>query len=126
MENKFNDEFNRIAESEKWLVDYKSIKAGIQNLKEQYEVLNNNKLETGKSNSELNLLIDRIKSMQRKIDQIDRGLASLSNIERKIVTYKCIEGMYYYEFTYKVYKCERQCKRIKRRALEKIAIALGL
>ena len=33
--------------------------------------------------------------------------------------------MYYYEFTYKVFKSERQCERIKSIALNKIAIALG-
>ena len=64
--------------------------------------------------------------MERKVEQIDRALAALNNIEREVIEYKCIEGMYYYEFTYKVCMGERQCMRIKKRALKKIAIALGL
>ena len=35
-----NNEFDRIIETEKWLYNYKSIKAGIESLKEEYEVLN--------------------------------------------------------------------------------------
>lgn len=61
----------------------------------------------------------------KEIKQIDRALSSLSNIEKQVIQYKCIQGMYYYEFTYKVFKSERQCKRIKSIVLNKIAIALG-
>ena len=71
-------------------------------------------------------LESRIKSMERKVEQMDRALSALNNVEREVITYKCIEGMFYYEFTYKVYKSERQCKRIKKIALAKMAIALGL
>lgn len=116
-------EFNRASEAEKWLYNYKSIKAGIQSLKEEYEVLKD--VSSG-ADTELALLDSRIKSMERKIQQIDRALDSLNNVEREIIQYKCIEGMYYYQFTYKVYTGERQCMRIKQRALNKIAIALGL
>jgi len=116
-------EFDKRREAENWLYNYKSIKAGIENLKEEYEVLSNN--ESG-LDTELELLDIRIKTMQRKIEQIDRALNALSNIEREVINYKCIEGMYYYEFTCKVYTGERQCMRIKQRALKKIAIALGL
>jgi hypothetical protein len=115
-------EFDRTSEAEKWLYNYKSTKAGIESLKEEYEVLSNSG-----PNAELALLESRIKSMERKIKQIDRALnEALSNVERDVIKYACIEGMYYYEFTYKVYKSERQCKRIKKLALEKTAIALGL
>jgi len=115
-------EFDRTSEAEKWLYNYKSTKAGIESLKEEYEVLSNSG-----PNAELALLESRIKSMERKIKQIDRALnEALSNVERDVIKYACIEGMYYYEFTYKVYKSERQCKRIKKLALEKTAMALGL
>lgn len=124
-QNKINidkKEFDKIREAENWLYNYKSIKAGIETLKEEYRVLSNINSEKDK----LIILDSRIKSMSRKIEHIDRALTSLSKVEKEIVNYKCIEGMYYYEFTYKVYKSERQCKRIKKLALEKIAIALGL
>ncbi|RMD04923.1 hypothetical protein D9O40_00815 [Clostridium autoethanogenum] len=128
MENKFNDsEFDKVAETEKWLINYKSIKAGIESLKEKYEVSNDVGSEMDDSKkATLDLLDSRIRNMQRKIEQIDRALAALNKVEREIVTYKCIDGMYYYEFTYKVYKSERQCKRIKKIALKKMSIALGL
>lgn len=125
MENiKINkNEFDKAREAEKWLYNYKSTKAGIESLKEEYEVLS--KVENAAI--QLSLLDSRINCMERKIKQIDRALnEALSNIEREVIKYACIEGMYYYEFTYKVYKSERQCKRIKKIALEKIAIALGL
>lgn len=123
MENIDKKDCNKISEAEKWLYNYKSIKAGIENLKEEYKVLSNASYGT---DVELALLDGRMKIMERKIEQIDRALGSLSNVEREVVNYKCIEGMYYYEFTHMVYKSERQCKRIKKLALEKIAIALGL
>ncbi|MFL0196987.1 hypothetical protein ACJDU8_15680 [Clostridium sp. WILCCON 0269] len=119
-------EFDRKLEAEKWLYNYKSIKAGIESLKEEYTVLNDDGCGIEHIDSKLDLLNNRIKIMRRKIDQIDRALNSLSKVEREVITYACIDGMYYYEFTYKVYKSERQCKRIKKRALDKIAIALGL
>lgn len=123
MERNLSKEFDRTSEAEKWLDNYKSIKAGIESLKEEYEVSNN--VVSG-SDTELVLLDSRIKSMERKIEQIDRALTSLSKVEREVINYKCIEGMCYYEFTYLVYKSERQCKRIKKIALEKVAVALGL
>lgn len=143
MERNISKEFDRIKEVENWLCNYKSTKAGIESLKEEYEVLNDvgSGIDTSreavsktyKFNSEventaiqLALIDSRIKMMERKIEKIDRALNSLSSIEKEIIKYKCIEGMYYYEFTYKVYKSERQCKRIKKIALEKVAIALGL
>lgn len=143
MERNISKEFDRIKEVENWLYNYKSTKAGIESLKEEYEVLNDvgsgidtsreSVSKTHKFNSEventaiqLALIDSRIKMMERKIEKIDRALNSLSSIEKEIIKYKCIEGMYYYEFTYKVYKSERQCKRIKKIALEKVAIALGL
>lgn len=122
MKNIDKKEFDKIRESENWLLNYKSIKAGIESLKEEYKVLSNEDLG---EDTKLVLLDSRIKVMERKIEQIDRALNSLSNVEKEVINYKCIEGMYYYEFTYKVYKSERQCKRIKKLALEKIAIALG-
>ncbi|WP_186430896.1 hypothetical protein [Clostridium sp. BSD9I1] len=125
MERNISKEFDRIKEVENWLCNYKSTKAGIESLKEEYEVLSNNS-ETENKDIKLVLVDSRIKMMERKIEKIDRALNSLSSIEKEIIEYKCIEGMYYYEFTYRVYKSERQCKRIKKIALEKVAVALGL
>jgi DNA-directed RNA polymerase specialized sigma24 family protein len=118
------NDFHKIREAEKWLYNYKSIKAGIESLKEEYDnpIDSRTKINTSREFA----LESRIKSMERKVEQMDRALAALNNVEREVITYKCIEGMFYYEFTYKVYKSERQCKRIKKIALKKIAIALGL
>lgn len=125
MERNISKEFDRIKEVENWLCNYKSTKAGIESLKEEYEALSNNS-EAENKDIKLVLVNSRIKMMERKIEKIDRALNSLSSIEKEIIEYKCIEGMYYYEFTYRVYKSERQCKRIKKIALEKVAVALGL
>lgn len=118
------NDFDKIREAEKWLYNYKSIKAGIESLKEEYDnpIVSRTQVNTSREFA----LESRIKSMERKVEQMDRALSALNNVEREVITYKCIEGMFYYEFTYKVYKSERQCKRIKKIALAKMAIALGL
>ncbi|MBV4417186.1 hypothetical protein [Clostridium tyrobutyricum] len=117
------NEFNKILEAERWLYKYKSIKAGIKSLKEKYDSYIKSKIPDPIKITEID---KKIKDSQKRIEQIDRALSVLNKVEKEVIIYKCIDGMFYYEFTYKVYKSERQCKRIKKRALEKIAIALGL
>lgn len=131
--------FDRINEVESFLYNYKSIKLAIENLKIELYAMDETVIgaidykesteKTNKFNSVVEnnfmkkeLLKSRIKHMQTKIEQIDKALAILPDIEREIINYKYIEGKNYYEFTYKVYKSERQCRRIKDRALKKIVV----
>lgn len=132
-------EFDKINEVESFLYNYKSIKLAIENLKMELDTIDETiigsidyKEATGKTNKfnsnvessfmKKELLKSRIKHMENKIEQIDKALAILPDIEKEIINYRYIEGKNYYEFTYKVYKSERQCRRIKDRALEKIVV----
>lgn len=132
-------EFDKINEVESFLYNYKSIKLAIENLRMELDTTDETvigaidyKESTGKTNKfnssvennfmKKELLESRIEHMETKIKQIDKALAILPDIEREIINYRYIEGKNYYEFTYKVYKSERQCRRIKDRALEKIVV----
>lgn len=131
----------QIKEIEKWLTHYKVIKAGIENLKEEYKLIEDcgrgidtsqeATSKTYKFNSEVEniaiklcLMEKRIKHMENKINKINKALEALSDLEREIIEEKYIENKYYYQFTYKLYKSERQCKRIRKEALEKMSIAI--
>lgn len=132
-------EFDKINEVESFLYNYKSIKLAIENLKMELDSMDETvisaiqyKESTGKTNKfnsdvenkimKKELLESRIKHMETKIKQIDKALAILPDIEKEIINFRYIEGQNYYEFTYKVYRSERQCRRIKSKALEKIVV----
>lgn len=139
MKNIDKKEFDKINEVESFLYNYKSIKLAVENLKMELDIMDETVISaiqykecigrTNKFNSDVEnklmrkeLLEERIRHMENKIKQIDRALEILPEIEREIINYRYIEGQNYYEFTYKVYKSERQCRRIKDRALEKIVV----
>ncbi|AZV56785.1 sigma factor-like helix-turn-helix DNA-binding protein [Clostridium sp. AWRP] len=132
-------EFDKINEVESFLYNYKSIKLAIENLKMELATMDEPSISaiqykecTGKTNKfnsdvenkilQKELLESRIKHMETKIKQIDKALSILPDIEREIIQYRYIEGKNYYEFTYKIYKSERQARRLKNKALQKIVI----
>lgn len=142
MENRImsKKEFDKINEVESFLYNYKSIKLAIENLKMELASMEEPSLsaiqykegsgKTNKFNSDVEnkvlrkeLLESRIKHMESKTEQIDKALSILPDIEKEIIQYRYIEGKNYYEFTYKIYKSERQCRRIKNKALNKIVIS---
>ncbi|KYH35847.1 hypothetical protein CLTEP_02400 [Clostridium tepidiprofundi DSM 19306] len=135
------NEFKKRKQVEEWLRDYKSIKASIKNLKEEYKLLQDTSSaidvskevvsKTNKFNSEventiikLNELENRIKRMEHLINKIDRALNTLNDTEREIVINRCIENKYYYQFTHLIYVSERTAKRIKQEALRKMVIVM--
>lgn len=132
-------EFDKINEVESFLYNYKSIKLAIENLKMELATMDEPSISaiqykecTGKTNKfnsdvenkilQKELLKSRIEHMETKIKQIDKALSILPDIEREIIQYRYIEGKNYYEFTYKIYKSERQARRLKNKALQKIVI----
>jgi len=135
------NEFEKRKQVEEWLRDYKSIKASIKNLKEEYKLLEDTisaidpsreaLSKTNKFNSEvenvlikLNALEDKIKRMENLINKIDSALNTLNSTEREVIKNRCIENKYYYQFTHLIYVSERTAKRIKQEALRKMVIAI--
>lgn len=142
--NKLNiskEEFNQINEVESFLYNYKSIKLAIENLKMELESFEENiissieyKESTGKTNkfnsnvenklSRKEMLGDRIKHMETKINQIDKSLEILPDTEREVIKNFYIEGKCYFQFCNELRLSERTTQRIKNRALNKIIISL--
>lgn len=126
-----------------WLREYDALKAGVENLKENIEDIaegdmgidySRNKISPTfkfKSDTENKALrIDkldinhRIRVMVNLTNNIDRAMVSLTDIERSVITNRCIKGLYYYQFCYKIGASERTAKRIKKEALRKMAIVI--
>ena len=137
---------NQYAEEQQiaeWLQDYGAYKAGIENLKitiedvaEEGMGINYDKDPSGPTNKfnsiveNASIKIDklniehRIKVMTNIINKIDKALSSLNDIEKEVITNRCIKGFYYYQFCYKIGASERTAKRIKKEALKKMVIAI--
>ncbi|SHJ64592.1 hypothetical protein SAMN05444401_3559 [Clostridium amylolyticum] len=137
--NRYTQE-QQIAE---WLREYNSYKAGIENLTETLNDLSEEGLginydkdpsgPTNKFNSRVeNVVIKidklnikhRIKIMTNIVNSVDRALASLTDIQRKIIISRCIEGKYYYQFCYQLCISERTARRIKKEALHQMSIVI--
>lgn len=126
-----------------WLQDYEAYKAGVENLKQTIEDvaeegmgINYDKDPSGPTNKfnsiveNATLKIDqldiehRIKVMTNIVNKIDKALSGLNDIEKEVITNRCIKGFYYYQFCYKIGASERTAKRIKKEALKKMVIAI--
>lgn len=126
-----------------WLKEHEARKAGIENLKETIEDIaeggmgiNYDKDPSGETNK-FNSIVEnaaikidklnishRIKAMQNVVNNIERALASLTDIERAVIINRCIKRKYYYQFCYQIGASERTAKRIKKEALEKMVIVI--
>lgn len=126
-----------------WLKDYEAYKAGIENLKQSIEEIaeegigitydkdpsgHTNKFSSVVENAVIKIdklnIEHRIKVMQNIVNNIDRALASLTDVERDVIINRCIKSQYYYQFCYKICVSERTAKRIKKVALNKMSIVI--
>ena len=132
--------------TEKFLYNYNSLKASIENMKQEIEeidyqeisAVNYEKEPTGKTYAfhsiteeagiraaeKKKLLEKRIKATQSKLERIDRAIKALNDTERQIITERYIGGRQWWEIAYKVRFNESWCKELRRRAVRKIAIGL--
>lgn len=132
--------------TEKFLYNYNSLKASIENMKQEIEEIdykeipgiNYDKERTSKTYAfhsitedegikvadKKILLEKRIKATEGKIERIDRAIEALNDTERQIITERYINGRQWWEVAYSVKFNERWCKEIRRRAVKKIAIGL--
>lgn len=133
--------FDEINEVESWLYTYKSVKAAIGNLKLESDSDNlcvvssadpsKEGAKTNKFNSVVEntitkneMLKDRIKHMEIKMKQLDNALESLNEDEANVIRLFYIDGKRYYEISPVIRNSESTCKRIRRRAIKKIVIAM--
>lgn len=126
-----------------WLREYNSFKAGIDNLNqivsdiaEENMGINYDKDPSGptyKFNSVVENAVvkvdkfnikHRIKAMTNIVNNIDRALESLTEVKREIIINRCIKGLYYYQFCYKLRLSERTIRRLKREALQEMSIVI--
>lgn len=126
-----------------WLEDYQALKAGIENLNEMIKDIaeadmgiNYNKDHSGPTNkfnsvtenaaiklSRLDIT-HRLKVMTNIVNNIDKALSSLTDIEREVIINRCIKKQYYYQFCYEICISERTARRIKKEVLHKMVIAI--
>ena len=129
------------------LYNYKMLKISIENLNKEIELIKNNDGVTGinydtiptsstnvissitentaLSNTEkVDFLEHNIKRIENKVERIERAMQGLTEVERQIVQSKYIEGKQWYIVAYKVSYSERQCRNIRRTAIEKIALGI--
>lgn len=126
-----------------WLKEYEAIKAGIENLEQTVEdiaeegmAINYDKEPTGSTNK-FNSIVEnaviridkldierRLKVMANIINNIDRALNVLTDIEREVIINRYVKGEYYYQFCYKINVSERTARRIKEEALKKMIIVI--
>jgi len=70
------------------------------------------------------LLKQRIELTISKLNRLERALQALTDTERIIIEQYYFRDKRYYDITYQVQYSERQCRRKKKHAVEKIKIAL--
>lgn len=126
-----------------WLQDYNAFKASIENLEETINDIaeagmgiNYDKDPSGPTNQfssttenavlkmDKEKITHKIKVMANIVNKLDRALQSLDDIEREVITNRCIKGQYYYQFCGKISVSERTAKRIKEKALRKMNIVI--
>jgi len=130
--------------TEKYLYNYKSLKANIENMKVQIKEIDYNPLQgagfeymedTGYKKSTVentviridkkrNDLKNRIKELECKLERIDRSIEALNDVERYIVVEWYFEGRQWWQIAHKVKYSERHCRRIKNNAVNKISVGL--
>lgn len=128
-----------------WLKEYNVYKDSIKNLKilvydiaeegmgidySKDQISPTNKFSSDVENKVLRLdkaqIEKKIKAMSYIVNSIDTALSgdSLTNIEKEVVKNRCIKGLYYYQFCYKIGTSERNAKRKKKDAISKIRIII--
>lgn len=126
-----------------WLEYYNAYKASIENFKTLIEdvaeegmgidyskdkIGPTNKFNSITENAVIRLdkydIQNKIKSMSNIINSVDKALNSLLDAEREVIINRCMKGMYYYQFCYKIGASERTAKRIKKEALKKMVIVI--
>jgi hypothetical protein len=132
--------------TEKFLYNYNSLKASVENMKQEIEEMDYCEMSgidysrepTGKTYAfrsptedaairaadKKALLNGKINVLGNKLERIDRAIEALNKTEKQIIIERYMEGKQWWQVAYNAQYNERWCKEIRRRAVEKIAIGL--
>jgi DNA-directed RNA polymerase specialized sigma subunit len=132
--------------TEKFLYNYNSLKASIENMKQEIEeieylgmsAINYDHEITGKTfvfhsiteneaikvSEKKRILETRIKILENKLERIDRAVDALNDIEQKIIKLRYYEEWQWCQIAYEVRYSEKWCRELRRRAVRKVAIGL--
>ena len=73
--------------------------------------------------------IERLKeekgALENRLHILDTLIEGLTDTERTVITMKYIEGRQWWEIAYKLKYSERQCRNIRKEAIEKIRTGIG-
>ena len=70
------------------------------------------------------MLTRRLAKTERLIEAVDRAIGALEDQERDIITMRYLKGSPWYAICHKVRYNERWCREIRRRAVDKVALAI--
>lgn len=137
------NEYTKERQIAEWLDDYEALKMGIENLNEAVIDIAEegmginydkdpsgptNKFNSATENAAIKInkldIEHRIKVMANIVNNIDKALSSLTEIEKTVIINRCMKNQYYYQFCYKICVSERTAKRIKKEALRKMSIVV--
>ena len=130
--------------TEKYLYNYRALKANIENIKTQIGELDYNSVKSAslghisngncrkstvenavinldERKNELNEIKQRLKN---KIERIDRAIGALNSIEKQIIEGKYFKGEQWWQIAHGVKYSERHCKRLRTNAIRKISVGL--
>lgn len=127
--------------TEKYLYNYRPLKASIENMKKEindlnYYICSSLKLDNiggiGYKGSITEMAAINIQEKKNNTrfeiikleNRIDRSIEVLSEIEKYIIEEKYFEGQEWWKIAYELRYSERWCKELRRRALIRIAISL--
>ena len=132
--------------TEKFLYNYNSLKASIENMKQEIEEMeylgitaldykqepvgktyafhSTTENEAIKITNKKEILGTRIKLLENKLERIDRAVEALNEIEQKIIKLRYYEGRQWWQIAYEMKYSEKWCKELRRRAVQKVAIGL--
>lgn len=136
-------EYEKEQQIVEWLQDYEPMKIGIDNLRETVKDISEenmgidyskdkigptNKFHSITENAVVKIdkldIEHKIKVMSNIVNNINKALSSLTDIEKSVIINRCVKGQYYYQFCYKIGSSERTAKRIKKEALKKMVIVI--
>lgn len=126
-----------------WLRQYEAYKCSIQNLNELIEDIAEEGMGIDYSKEQLSpthafssivenkvIKLDKlkvqsgIKAMNNVVHSVSEALNSLNDVEKAVVINRYVKGLYYYQFCYKIGASERTAKRIRKSAINKMAIVI--